>query len=608
MKSGVLTTVESGPDRRRIPLGRGKMSVGRASQCDISLDDASVSRHHADIEKRDGVYVLSDRQSRNGTFVNGVAVVFRQLADNDRIAFGKVELVFNEVEAKEDAVEPRLRRRPGHCDSLPPPFRPAEATSTVPEMEFSLLANLGVCQSWQVVRQFAETGADIESLVRFWVETLAGMQGVRKTCFYGSPLLFPGMGKWLNTGDGGAWRCALPEAKIREVAVAGGPHSLVSGRCCPGIPEGRVDGVCLAVAVRGKPCGALYVEGDGELPRAVVEAAKGVVCGLGVGLDIWHEAKKSGGAVGICWKNPVIVGRSKPLQDIFKMAEKAAATDATVLLRGETGTGKELFARLIYAQSQRQDKPFIPVQCSAIEETLMGSALFGHEKGAFTGAVGQKKGVFEEADGGTIFLDEVGELSLAMQVKLLRVLQEGEFMRVGGTVPIRVNVRVIAATNRDLEAAIGKGAFRQDLYYRFNVIAVTMPPLRERRDDIPEMVRHFLAEIGGQISKSVMDLTPEAMACLERYAWPGNVRELRNVVERAVVLAEGPVLTVDDLPAELLAEPSPEKAPQGGGSETMLAGMELRHIRKILDECAGNKRLAAQRLGISRSTLYEKLK
>ena len=242
-----------------------------------------------------------------------------------------------------------------------------------------------------------------------------------------------------------------------------------------------------------------------------------------------------------------LVGRSEALRDAMKTAARAAKSNATVLLFGESGTGKELFARLVWEESPRSGKRFLPVHTGAIESSLLASTLFGHEKGAFTGADKQKKGLFEEADGGTIFLDEIGEINGETQVKLLRVLQEGEFMRVGGTEPVKVDVRVICATNRNLAEAVKEGKFREDLYYRLNVIQIHLPPLRERTGDIADLVRHYVGAIGGP-GKTV---SPEAMTALERYGWPGNVRELRNVVERMVVLSRHDQLEVDDLPPEM---------------------------------------------------------
>ena len=314
-----------------------------------------------------------------------------------------------------------------------------------------------------------------------------------------------------------------------------------------------------------------------------------------------------------------LVGRSEALRSAMKIAARAAKSNATVLLFGESGTGKELFARLVWEESARSSKKFLPVHTGAIESSLLASTLFGHEKGAFTGADKLKKGLFEEADGGTIFLDEIGEINGETQVKLLRVLQEGEFMRVGGTEPVKVDVRVICATNRDLEAAVKEGKFREDLYYRLNVIKIHLPPLRDRVGDIADLVRHYVALMGG-MEKGV---SSEAMAALERYSWPGNVRQLRNVVERMVVLSTHDVLDVGDIPPEITAvstagcvEPSASPPLDGkvGGvdhdasSIQSLADIERRHIASVLESCGGNKKLAAERLGISRSSLYEKLK
>ena len=310
-----------------------------------------------------------------------------------------------------------------------------------------------------------------------------------------------------------------------------------------------------------------------------------------------------------------LVGRSAPLKAAVQIAVRAAKSDAAVLICGESGTGKELFARLVYEESGRRKKKYLAVNCSAIEQSLLSSALFGHEKGAFTGADRQKKGLFEEADGGTLFLDEIGELSQDMQVKLLRVLQEGEFMRVGGTEPVKVDVRVITATNRNLLDEIKEGRFREDLYYRLNVIQIKLPPLRERPGDVEDLVRHFTEIIGG----SVRGVSQEAMAALCAYNWPGNIRQLRNMMERTIILSENDELQLEDFPEEVrrtavAAETAdaptdiPHSAAESVEKSSSLADWETAHILAVLEECGGNKKLASERLGISRSTLYEKLK
>lgn len=304
-----------------------------------------------------------------------------------------------------------------------------------------------------------------------------------------------------------------------------------------------------------------------------------------------------------------LVGRSEALKSAMRLAARAAKSKATVLLFGESGTGKELFAKLVWEESARAGKKFLPVHSGAIEPSLLASALFGHEKGAFTGADKQKKGLFEEADGGTIFLDEIGEINPETQVKLLRVLQEGEFLRVGGTEPIRVDVRVICATNRDLAAAVREGRFREDLYYRLNVIQIPLPPLRERTGDIEDLVNHYVRHIGG----SMRSVSKEAMSALCAYRWPGNVRELRNVVERMVVLSERSVLGMEDLPPEILVRRQLEEhvgsvAPLVSPHPVSLEDWERQAISEALEKSGGNKVRAAQLLGMSRSALYEKLK
>jgi transcriptional regulator with PAS, ATPase and Fis domain len=286
---------------------------------------------------------------------------------------------------------------------------------------------------------------------------------------------------------------------------------------------------------------------------------------------------------------------------VIEAIKVVAASNATVLITGETGTGKELVARAIHSQSQRRGKPFIAVSCAALPETLLESELFGHEKGAFTGAYAQKKGKFEVANHGTLLLDEIGEMSANIQVHLLRVLEEKEFTRVGGNEPIKVDVRVISATNRDIKEAVAKGQFREDLYYRLNVVNIELPPLRERKEDIPLLAQHFLKKFALENNKEISGFSPEATDFLLRYDWPGNVRELENAIERAVILAKKPVIEIDDLPQQTLAG-----RPVSVGKN--LRQVEKNHIMNVLAQTEGNYTKAAKALGISRMTLYNKAK
>ena len=350
-----------------------------------------------------------------------------------------------------------------------------------------------------------------------------------------------------------------------------------------------------------------------------------------------------------------IIGSSPAMQEVFNLVRSAAPSPATVLIQGPSGTGKELVARAIHQLSPRKDKPFVAVHCASLPTTLLESELFGHEAGAFTGAVARQKGRFELASGGTLFLDEIGEIEESVQVKLLRVLQERSFERIGGTETIRVDIRLVAATNRDLRRRIAEGRFREDLFYRLNVIPIQMPPLRARTGDIPTLFAHFLHRFNEENGKAFDGIDPAAMETLLRYSWPGNVRELENVVERMVVLGHGTRLGLDDIPADDSDNASSQVAsssaplqegggaerrgenassnaattlpqavlpPEGGGTErrgvsetapsslyagTSLADAAKSQILSVLDACGGNRSQAAARLGISRRTLHRKL-
>jgi len=300
-----------------------------------------------------------------------------------------------------------------------------------------------------------------------------------------------------------------------------------------------------------------------------------------------------------------IVGESPPMRALLAEVRKVADSRSNVLLLGETGTGKELFARAVHAQSSRRDKPFVPINCSAIPENLIESELFGYHRGAFTGAVGAKSGLFEEADGGTVFLDEIGELDQRLQSKLLRVIDDREIRPLGSTQSRRVDLRFVAATNLDITAAVAGGVFREDLFYRLNVITLRMPPLRERREDIPLLVERFLERFAGEIGKPLVTVGPEALRILQGHSWPGNVRELRNIIERVVLIAEGTVLLPEHIPENLhLAAPAP--AEPAGTFSLSIEDYTKQFILAHQGEC-GEQEIAAM-LGITRKALWEKRK
>jgi DNA-binding NtrC family response regulator len=308
-----------------------------------------------------------------------------------------------------------------------------------------------------------------------------------------------------------------------------------------------------------------------------------------------------------------VVGTSMAIQTLHHMIDLMAENaDTTTLLLGESGTGKELAAREIHRRSSRSDRPFLDINCAVLSETLLESEMFGHERGAFTDAREQKQGLFEVADGGTVLLDEVGDMPLAVQPKLLRVLETQRFKRVGGTRDIAVNVRVIAATNRDLERAVAEGRFREDLYYRLKVFPVTMPPLREHPEDIPVLIDYFVRQFNATLKQNVTGFSPRALELMQAYAWPGNVRELKNIVERAMVLSRSSLVPVDLLPREITGDESDrgDAGRRQAGSEGYrpLAEVEREYILKVLRAEGGNRSTTAKILGMSRSTLHEKLK
>lgn len=305
-----------------------------------------------------------------------------------------------------------------------------------------------------------------------------------------------------------------------------------------------------------------------------------------------------------------MLGKSDPVKAMLRFIKTVAPTEATVLISGESGTGKELVARSIHAASSRSSRPMVTVNCAALTETLLESELFGHEKGSFTGAEKRREGRFMQANGGTLFLDEIGEMPLSLQAKLLRALQQGEIQRVGSDTPITVDVRVIAATNRDLQLEAAEKRFREDLYFRLNVISILVPPLRERGDDIPLLAANFLQRFAARNHKKIKGFAPQALDCMLRYQWPGNVRELENAVERAVIMCAGDLILEDDLPLNVAQAPEPEQEFQ---NTQQLAGVSLDMLEKqaienTLKLTGDNKSEAARRLGITRATLHNKLR
>ena len=311
--------------------------------------------------------------------------------------------------------------------------------------------------------------------------------------------------------------------------------------------------------------------------------------------------------VGQAYSFDSILGESKALKNAVQLARKVSSTDVPVLLTGETGTGKEVFAQAIHYGSKRARQSFVAVNCSSFSKELLESEMFGHKAGSFTGALKDKKGLFEEANNGTIFLDEIGEMAFELQAKLLRILETGEYIKIGDTKPTRVHVRIVAATNRNLPEEIAAGRFREDLFYRLSVFQIQLPPLRERAGDIRLLAKAFIANFSAQLSRPIAETTPEFLATLEQQAWKGNIRELRNVIERSLIVCEGGRLDVADLPLEIQHSHYEQSSDDGAPGSFELSAMERRHIARVLEYTKGNKTEAARLLKIGLTTLYRKI-
>jgi Nif-specific regulatory protein len=397
----------------------------------------------------------------------------------------------------------------------------------------------------------------------------------------------------------------IPGALVRQ--VQGERVAVLADRAGPGgLERSRLLGVPLMCFERVE--GVLYLEAGAAAfddTHLELAAAVGSVAGLALRnlLQVDNLRSENQRLQAEIRVEHDMVGNSEAIRAIHQFIARVAGAGSTVLINGESGTGKELVARAIHRTSPRADRPFVAINCAALTESLLESELFGHERGAFTGAVGLKKGKFEMADGGTLFLDEVGELAPTLQAKLLRVLQHQEFERVGGTRPVRADVRIIAATNRDLDAAVRENSFRQDLYFRLNVISVVMPPLRERRDDIPPLAAYFAQKFSGMVKRKITGISEKARAALVRYDWPGNVRELENAMERAMVLGTTDLILVEDLPEAVLETAA--LAPFSAGSyQDAVVEAKRRVVREALERAHGVYTDAAKLLEIHPNYLH----
>jgi two-component system, NtrC family, response regulator HydG len=514
----------------RYTLGRGEIFVGRAPTSKVVLNEPEVGWRHCQIRQQGNRFLIMDLRTSLGTYVNGMRSAERWLEDRDQIGIGKTILMFRSGEAgSEDASPSAAEPKPvllAACSLL---FLFRALAATMGEAQTRLLQN-------QVLRLVSDLIPSQEGVLLIGTNSSELESGYREEAAHYEFDFEPSLSRVCEEG-------AFEDL---ENGVIGVPLYLA----------GALGGV-LMVRVQDRERARL---------SAHLETLTAIASIASVGFEANHEVETLKAENALLQEQIAtstgIVGESQVIRKLIELVERVAPRDTTVLITGESGTGKELIARALHQKSPRRDRPFVAVNCAALTETLFESELFGHEKGAFTGAISLKKGRFELAQGGTIFLDEVGELSPSLQPKLLRVLQEREFERVGGTQSHPLDIRVIAATNRDLTDDVREGKFREDLYHRLHVIILESPPLRERREDIPLLAQYFLQRSAQRCKRHVKGLSSEATEMIVQYSWPGNVRELENAMERAVVLGVSELVLPEDLPENLL-----EAAPRDSGAK-----------------------------------------
>jgi Nif-specific regulatory protein len=612
-------------------LGGAELSVGRDSTNLVRLADSLLSRRHCRVTRAREGFLLTDLDSLNGTFVNGRPVREHLLADGDRIDVGESRMVFLTGE-----------RGPEMLPSNPVALSDREMTAhTTVRLKVDEARYLRPEAAWPEPPALADVARDLALLIRVStsVNSIRETEGLQRELLR---LVFEAVpaerGAILLVGHGGRIVSELGLDRAGDVSRAVEVSRTVvrqvvedgTAFLAADLIEGSFDSseslraarlsslLCAPLVLYGRPLGAVYLTAADpatHFDESHLQIVT-VICRVAaVALDNARRVERLESENDLLRAESSVehgmVGESAAMKKVYQFIARVAQADTTVLVRGESGTGKELAARALHTNGPRRARPFVAINCAALTETLLESELFGHERGAFTGALAQKKGKLEVADGGTLFLDEVGEMAPVLQAKLLRVLQEREFERVGGTRTIRADVRVVAATNRDLEVAVKTGGFRQDLYYRLNVVSFEMPPLRGRREDIPLLASYFVAKYAAKFKRKVTGLSPEARECLTAYDWPGNVRELENAVERAVVLGSTDRVLPEDLPETVLESgPGEEAAVTGAPGPAVtkyhdaLREAKRRLILRALEQTANNFTEAARLLGVHPNYLH----
>jgi transcriptional regulator with GAF, ATPase, and Fis domain len=605
-----------------IPLPEGEATLGREPSNAVAVTDPSVSRKHCLFRQVDGRFQVQDLGSRNETLVNGVAVKEQWLRHGDEITVGDSMFLFLVEEEESAPGAGRVEFEDGQVSAETKLIHPREVVYLQPErlsrelpatspVARNLNALLKISRIVHAIRDLEELQTQLLNLIFEVVPAgrgailLAEGAGSEFTSLF-TRARQPGLANVMQVSS-----TIARQVKEQGVAILG--SDVRSGRL------GQVESLaaaevrsllCVPLTVFHRVIGCIYLDSTTAANRfdednlQLVAAIAGISA---VALDNacrlqWLEQENQRLNIEIGQERS-LVGESAPMKEIYQFLVRVAPSDSTVLIEGESGTGKELAARALHSNSGRATRPFVAINCAAIPEALLESDLFGHERGAFTGAAGQKKGRLEIANGGVVFLDEIGELAPALQVKLLRVLQEREFERVGGTHPIKVDIRLVAATNRDLREAVRNGEFRQDLYYRLAVVKMTMPPLRERKEDVPVLTRHFVQKYAKRCNAKLKPVSREAMACLVNYDWPGNVRELENAIERALVLGSSDTVLPEDLPESVL-EQAPEPEMTEAKYHSRVKELKKQLILDAVEQTRGNYVEAAGILGVHPNYLH----
>jgi Nif-specific regulatory protein len=591
-------------------LTEEEVSIGRETSNRLCIRDASISRRHCVIKKEGAQFKITDLESLNSTFVNDMPVKERQLEHGDQIKIGSSLFLYLE---RDD--EPIRTSSPVQLDegrSITGDTIRVRVEDTIYQMARDLSALMKISTTINSIR-----GLDAlqQQLLELIFEVVPAQRGAILLADEGLEDFASVFGWDRISGANRTIRASrtIVHQVLREgVAVFGNDvlENEAFGTAQSLIASQIRALLCVPLALHQRTIGVIYLDTSDATARFDKDHLQLLTAIAGIATVALENARHLEWLEGENERlradrllETNMVGESARMQQVYQFLARVAPTSASVLICGESGTGKELVARAIHQNNPRSNKPFVAVNCAALTETLLESELFGHEKGSFTGAIAQKKGKFEVADGGTIFLDEVGEMSPLLQTKLLRVLQEREFERVGGTRSIKVDIRLIAATNRNLEEAIEQGSFRQDLYYRLNVVQLSMPPLRERREDIPLLANYFLAKYSKMCKRRVGGISAEARARLINYDWPGNVRELENAIERAVVLGTTDLILPEDLPEAALEAETPTNVPITKYHEAITEAKK-QLILKAVEQAGGNYTEAAKLLGVHPNYLH----